>query len=75
MNTTLETTNPHLETPPSAAPEKPRADRPNVNIAHLPKETRDMINLMLSDGLPYHILIACKPGEQSLQLDQRRPEA
>ena len=26
-------------------------------IARLPKQTRDMINVMLEDGLPYHVLI------------------
>ena len=55
MNTT-ETT-PALETPPAPAPEIRRTDRLAQRIDRLPKETRDMINLMLDDGLPYHILI------------------
>jgi len=41
-NTTTPTTNPSQ-----------LSDR----IARLPKPTRDMINLMLDDGLPYHIII------------------
>ena len=32
-------------------------DRLDQRIARLPKETRDMINVMLDDGLPYHVLI------------------
>ena len=31
--------------------------RRNGKIARLPKETRDMLNRMLDDGLPYHVII------------------
>src|SRR6266436_9802585 len=34
-----------------------RESRRNGKIARLPKETRDMINRMLDDGIPYHIII------------------
>src|SRR5260221_8271879 len=54
---TIETTSPPLETPASPAPETRRADRLKGNIARLPKEVRDMINVMLEDGLPHHVLI------------------
>ncbi len=61
MNTTAtptitETTTPSPET---ALPtrEVPRQDRLEQRIARLPKATRDMINLMLDDGLPYHVII------------------
>src|SRR5437879_774120 len=40
---------------PEEQREKPKADQ--QNIARLPKETRDMINVMLDEGLPYHILL------------------
>jgi len=33
------------------------SSRRNGKIARLPKETRDMINRMLDDGLPYHVVI------------------
>src|SRR5438132_14413571 len=36
-----------------AEEENPQSER----IARLPKATRDMINLMLDDGLPYHVII------------------
>jgi hypothetical protein len=52
MNTTQDPTiNPNTATPttdPAQLTER---------IARLPKETRDMINAMLDDRLPYHILI------------------
>ncbi|HWW00851.1 MAG TPA: hypothetical protein VNZ64_14235 [Candidatus Acidoferrum sp.] len=35
----------------------PANPRRNGKIARLPKETRDMLNHMLDDGLPYHIII------------------
>ena len=35
----------------------PSAARRNGKIARLPKPTRDMINHMLDDGLPYHVII------------------
>src|SRR3989442_15818792 len=64
MNTTLDhTTTPNRETSPSSAP-GPRLcesqqppDRLEQKISRLPKPTRDMINLMLEDGLPYKIII------------------
>src|SRR5207237_2124272 len=31
--------------------------RRNGKIARLPKETRDMLNRMLNDGLPYRVII------------------
>jgi hypothetical protein len=33
------------------------SSRRNGKIARLPKETRDTINRMLDDGLPYHVII------------------
>jgi hypothetical protein len=33
------------------------SSRRNGKIARLPKETRDMINQMLDDGIPYHVII------------------
>ena len=33
------------------------SSRRNGKIARLPKETRDMINRMLDDGIPYHVII------------------
>jgi hypothetical protein len=35
----------------------PPSTRRNGKIARLPKETRDMINRMLDDGLPYKVII------------------
>jgi hypothetical protein len=35
----------------------PTSSRRNGKIARLPKETRDMINRMLDDGIPYHVII------------------
>jgi hypothetical protein len=55
--TANEITTPSLQIPPRSTP---GADQPaalSANIARLPKETRDMINVMLDDGLPYHILL------------------
>jgi len=54
--TITETTTP---SPATALParEVPRQDRLEQRIARLPKATRDMINLMLDDGLPYHVII------------------
>src|SRR5439155_2299929 len=43
---------------PLVAP-KPGEGGSTINhptIARLPKQTRDMINIMLQDGLPYHVL-------------------
>lgn len=54
-------TSPQDEAPhPSGASELggiPSGDRLGQKIARLPKPTRDMINLMLDDGLPYHIIL------------------
>jgi hypothetical protein len=36
---------------------RPSTDRRNGKIARLPKATRDMINHMLDDGLPYPVII------------------
>src|SRR5215471_1048317 len=33
------------------------SSRRNGKIARLPKETRDMLNRMLDDGVPYHVII------------------
>jgi hypothetical protein len=52
---TPETKSPSLETSPSPAPAISRADRLKGNIARLPKEVRDMINVMIEDGLPHHV--------------------
>ena len=63
QNPTLETTPHRTETTPpretshSTAPEINRGGRLDQKIDSLPKETRDMINLMLDDRLPYHILL------------------
>src|ERR1051325_10189187 len=57
---TTETQTPPLPTTPAFRPrtqEPPSANRRNDKIARLPKETRDMINRMLDDGLPYHVII------------------
>jgi hypothetical protein len=35
----------------------PPSSRRNGKIARLPKETRDMLNRMLDDGIPYHVII------------------
>src|SRR5439155_17882873 len=42
--------------PPSTA-HHPSSTINHPTIARLPKQTRDMINVMLEDGLPYHVLI------------------
>src|SRR2546427_417672 len=63
MNTTLDqTTNPSITTSPSSAPgprlcESQHSEPPAEKISRLPKPTRDMINLMLEDGLPYKVII------------------
>jgi len=33
------------------------SSRRNGKVARLPKETRDMLNRMLDDGIPYHVII------------------
>jgi hypothetical protein len=43
--------------PITIAPESPASPRRNGKIARLPKATRDMINSMLDDGLPYHVIL------------------
>src|SRR6266702_2464204 len=43
--------------PQSRTREQAGPDSASANIARLPKETRDMINVMLADGVPHHILI------------------
>src|SRR5580765_2616370 len=48
---------PSSTTSPSPVPETQPSPPRHFDIGALPKETRDMINLMLDDGLPYHILI------------------
>lgn len=35
----------------------PLSSRRNGKIARLPKESRDIINRMLDDGIPYHVII------------------
>ena len=57
---TTETQTPPLPSTPAFRPrtqEPPSANRRNGKIARLPKSTRDMINRMLDDGLPYHVII------------------
>src|SRR5438309_2218693 len=41
--------------PPSIASAK--EDNLQSNIARLPKPTRDMLNVMLDDNLPYHVIL------------------
>ncbi len=67
---TIETTSPPLETPPSPTPETSQANRLKGNIARLPKEVRDMINMMIEDGLPHHVLID-ELGEAGQGLEPR----
>ncbi|HWW03552.1 MAG TPA: hypothetical protein VNZ64_27865 [Candidatus Acidoferrum sp.] len=55
MTTTPETELLASELADAASP--PANLRRNGKIARLPKETRDMLNHMLDDGLPYHIII------------------
>ena len=43
--------------------------RRNGKIARLPKETRDMLNHMLDDGLPYRVI------NEMMQQPKRRPPA
>src|SRR3989440_12157540 len=43
-------TNPHVQPPPRQCQRKGK-------IARLPKAARDMINHMIDDGLPYHVII------------------
>src|SRR5712672_3124763 len=54
-------TNPMTETlsllPQVRALDSQPSSRRNGKIARLPKETRDMINRMLDDGIPYHVII------------------
>src|SRR5690349_1253158 len=51
-----ELASPHLSLS-TIDPEQFQNQRRNGKIARLPKETRDMINRMLDDGLPYHVII------------------
>jgi hypothetical protein len=56
--TTLETEIPHLESVyPEITALNSGNNRRNGKIARLPKETRNMINRMLDDGLPYPVII------------------
>ena len=57
MNTQIEI--PHLQTPEFKLQtlDPPPSARRNGKIARLPKPTRDMINRMLDDGLPYQVII------------------
>src|SRR5438067_12822562 len=50
MNTTIETTN-----PPTDHQQSTINNQPTMN--DLPKPTRDMINLMLEDALPYRVIL------------------
>ena len=43
--------------PQVRTPDPEPSSRRNGKIARLPKETRDMINRMLDDGLPYRVII------------------
>ena len=57
---TTETQTPPLSSTPTFRPgtqDPPSANRRNGKIARLPKSTRDMINRMLDDGLPYQVII------------------
>jgi len=55
MNTTTHA----LRLPADAAPGNPQSAIRNLqsNIARLPKATRDMLNVMLDDSLPYHVIL------------------
>src|ERR1051326_2883382 len=54
MNTTQE---PPLTTPNIETCTTTESSKLSEKIANLPKPTRDMINLMLDDGLPYKVII------------------
>src|SRR5947209_12856757 len=55
MNTTTHV----LPVPSDSAPGNPQSAIGNLqsNIARLPKPTRDMLNVMLDDNLPYHVIL------------------
>jgi len=50
----MTTTLPEITLP---VPDPQPSARRNGKIARLPKATRDMINKMLDDGLPYHVIL------------------
>lgn len=54
MSLSLELASAHLS---SLNLQQAESQRRNGKIARLPKEVRDMINRMLDDGLPYHVII------------------
>ena len=63
----LKTDPPHNETapgqvtPPDSNPQPATSDNPahrrNGKVARLPKELRELVNVMLSDGTPYPAII------------------
>ena len=57
LEPSLQNKPPHHHPLVSEAAENHHGDRLDQKIARLPKATRDMLNLMLDDGLPYHIII------------------
>src|SRR5438067_2257671 len=59
MNTTIETPTPdtHTITDAPQTSNQPSSINNHPTIARLPKPTRDMINLMLDDALPYHVIL------------------
>jgi len=50
----MTTTLPEITLP---VPDPQLSARRNGKIARLPKATRDLINRMLDDGLPYHVIL------------------
>src|SRR5947209_10051560 len=54
MNTTAQ---PTTLTGPQLSKSQPAPDQESQEISGLPKPTRDMINLMLDDELPYKVII------------------
>src|SRR5438105_13105266 len=45
------------EAPPQRATHQQSTTDHQPTIACLPKPTRDMLNVMLDDGLPYHVIL------------------
>ena len=45
------------EAPPQRATHQQSTTDHQPTIARLPKPTRDMLNVMLDDGLPYHVIL------------------
>ena len=71
-NTTVPTPTAPRESSITSVQQIHGGDQIEQKIARLPKPTRDMINLMVDDGLPYHIIIEelgeTAPGLQAQNL-------